>query len=191
MNFDARIVVWVNSHNAPWLDSLMWAISQPTTWIPLYVLLLGLLAYRYRSWKRVFTVFVWVVIAVVLSDYICSGVLKPVVGRLRPTWDPSVPVLHHVNGYVGGQFSFCSSHAATTMAIATIFSMLYRNKIATCCLMTWVAIIGYSRIYLGVHYLTDIIAGLLVGLLLGTLAWLVLTHLYHVDDDEESPQADS
>ena len=192
MNFDAIIVQWVNGHNAPWLDEVMWTVSQPTTWIPLYVLLLGLIAYRYRNLRKVFTILIWFVIAVGLSDFICSGILKPFVGRQRPTWDDTVSALHLVHGYIGGEFGFCSSHAATTMVVATLFSMLYRSKIAAWCLGAWVVVVCYSRIYLGVHYLTDIMAGLLIGALLAVVAWLVLTHLYNVDDeDEESPQADS
>ena len=69
------------------------------------------------------------------------------------------------------------------MAVGLLFSLLYKNKIATVSLMTWVALVCYSRMYLGVHYPTDIIAGLLVGSAFALLAWPVLRRLPLVDGE--------
>jgi len=168
----------------------MWTVSTPTTWIPLYVLLLVLLgfAYKRKTWsdtmRTLFTILIGFAVAVALSDYICSGLLKPLICRLRPTHDGSVPLLHIVNGYKGGLYGFCSSHAANSMAVALLFSLLYRKKIATVLLMLWVALVCYSRIYLGVHFPTDIIAGLFVGSLMAVVAWVILTLVFHVDDED-------
>jgi undecaprenyl-diphosphatase len=181
LHTDTDILLAINGWNAPWADSLMWIVSEKTTWIPLYLLLIGLLVWRYRqpalnpkwSWmKRVpqYVVIVAVIgIAIGTADFIASGILKDWVARPRPTRVPELEgVLHLVNDYRSGQYGFVSSHAATTMACGLLFSLIWRNKIATIGLMLWVAANCYSRMYLGVHYPLDILGGLLVGVL---VAW--------------------
>jgi len=161
----------------------MWYISSSLTWLPLYALLIGVLIYKYRDWKAVLFILLGFVVAVGLSDYVCSGILKPLVCRPRPTHEPALEgLVHIVNGYTGGMYGFCSSHAANTMACGLLFSLLYRNKYATAALMAWVALNCYSRMYLGAHYPGDIIVGLLVGALWAVVVWLVLTRWLHVDD---------
>ena len=145
------------------------------------MLLVGLIAWKYRSWKTVLVILVGFGIAVGLSDFVCSGVIKPIVCRLRPTHEPALDPLHLVNGYTGGRYGFCSSHAANTMAVGLLFSLLYRNKIATAGLMTWVAMNCYSRMYLGVHYPSDIIVGLLIGALWAVLVFAALRYWLRVD----------
>ena len=183
LNIDHYILEWINGHYTDWLDTTMWYISWPLTWIPLYIVLIGLLAWKYRSWKTTIWIVLGLIIAVGLSDYTCSGILKPLVCRLRPTHEPSIDPMHLVNGYTGGLYGFCSSHAANTMAIALLCALLFRNKIATVCLMTWVAVNCYSRMYEGAHYPSDIIVGLLIGSLWAVAVWLALSYWCHVDDE--------
>ena len=186
IHIDTEILLAINGWHAPWADRLMWIISAKATWIPLYALLIGLLVWRYRksasrSMKWLQKVPVCVVLIVViaaaigLADFIASGILKEWVARPRPTRVPELEgVLHLVNGYRSGRFGFVSSHAANTMACALLFSLIWRNKIATCGLMLWVAMNCYSRMYLGVHYPTDILGGLIVGSLVAVAAYRAL-----------------
>ena len=155
----------------------MWAVSSPRTWLPLYLILIGLVAWRFRSWKAALFIVLGFIVAVGLSDILCSGVLKPLVCRLRPTHEPALDPLHLVNGYTGGRYGFCSSHAANTAAVATLFSLLWRNKIATAVLVLWVALNCYSRMYLGAHYPSDILVGLLIGVLLASSVYWALRRL--------------
>ena len=184
MNLDSTILLWINGHYNEWLDLFFWYVSKAGTWIPLYVLLVGLIAYKYRNWKTVLIILIGFGVAVGLSDYLCSGILKPLVCRLRPTHEPALEgMVHLVRGYTGGLYGFCSSHAANTMAVGLLFSLLYRNKIATVSLMTWVALNCYSRMYLGVHYPTDIIAGLFLGALCAVAVFVTISRWRHVDDE--------
>lgn len=163
MNADYDILLWINGHYADWSDWLFWLISRAYTWIPLYVLLCGLLAWKYRQWKALLLIAMAFAIAVGLSDFTTSSIIKPLVCRLRPTHEPALDPLHLVNNYIGGLYGFCSSHAANSMAIALLFSLLWRKKTATLLLMLWVAVVCYSRMYVGAHYPSDIAAGLLIG----------------------------
>lgn len=186
LHIDTEILLAINGWHAPWADKVMWIISEKTTWIALYVLLIGLLIYKYRQpsvnavkWLQKVPVcvvmIVMIVLAVGLADFVASGILKDLVARPRPSRVPELEgVLHLVNGYRSGQYGFVSSHAANTMACGLLFSLIWRRNIATVGLMLWVAINCYSRMYLGVHYPLDIIGGLVVGSLVALAAYLVL-----------------
>ena len=194
ISLDQQWLLAINGWHAEWADVLMWYISKSTTWLPLYALLVGFvvyrfgiqwylstqntLNYRFTALLRVFIVLAGFAVAVGLSDFVSSGIIKPWVCRLRPTHEPALAgMLHLVNGYTGGMYGFVSSHAANTMACALLFSLLYRNKYATVALMLWVALNCYSRMYLGVHYPGDIIGGLLVGTLVAGMTYAVARHL--------------
>ena len=191
LHIDTEILLAINGWHAPWADRLMWIISAKATWIPLYLLLLGGLYWRYRQpapttvkWlQRVPAGIVMIVVlclAVGLADFISSGILKGCVARPRPSRVPELEgVLHLVDNYRSGRFGFVSSHAAHTMTIALLFSLIWRNKIATCGLMLWVAANCYSRMYLGVHYPGDILGGLIVGASVALVAygWLCRVRL--------------
>ena len=186
LHIDTEILLAINGWHAPWADQLMWIISAKATWIPLYLLLIGLLVWRYRKpamtnvkWLQKVPACVVMIVAIGLAvgaaDFIASGILKDLVARPRPSRVPELEgVLHLVNGYKSGQYGFVSSHAANTMAVALLFSLIWRNKIATIGLMLWVAANCYSRMYLGVHYPTDILGGLIVGSLVAVVGYWLL-----------------
>ena len=221
IHIDQQWLLAINGWHSEWADILMWYISKSTTWLPLYALLVGLIVYRFgilspslcregrrgSSLLRVLIILAGFAVAVGMSDFVSSGIIKPWVCRLRPTHEPELAgLIHLVNGYTGGLYGFVSSHAANTMACALLFALLYRNKYATVGLMLWVALNCYSRMYLGVHYPADIIGGLAIGALMATLTYGMVRRLVeHVDErsegagascrwsegDEDYPTADS
>ena len=221
IHIDQQWLLAINGWHSEWADILMWYISKSTTWLPLYALLVGLIVYRFgilspslckegrrgSSLLRVLIILAGFAVAVGVSDFVSSGIIKPWVCRLRPTHEPELAgLIHLVNGYTGGLYGFVSSHAANTMACALLFALLYRNKYATVGLMLWVALNCYSRMYLGVHYPADIIGGLAIGAMMATLTYgMVRRLLERVDErsegagascrwpegDEDYPTADS
>lgn len=221
IHIDQQWLLAINGWHSEWADMLMWYISKSTTWLPLYALLVGLIVYRFgilspslcregrrgSSLLRVLIILAGFAVAVGVSDFVSSGIIKPWVCRLRPTHEPELAgLIHLVNGYTGGLYGFVSSHAANTMACALLFALLYRNKYATVGLMLWVALNCYSRMYLGVHYPADIIGGLAIGALMATLTYGMVRRLVdRVDErsegagascrwsegDEDYPTADS
>ena len=187
INIDRQWLLAINGAHTLWLDSVMWTISRAQTWIPLYAILVAMIVYRFRElkWWRILLIFVGFAVAVGGADYISSGIIKHIVCRLRPTHEPDLEgMIHLVRGYTGGLYGFVSSHAANTMACATLFSCLWMMPIKkqkppmaggiVVLLYFWVALNCYSRMYLGVHYPGDIIGGLMVG---GLLAWAVFVVL--------------
>lgn len=182
IQIDQEWLLAINGWHSEWADSMMWIISRPGTWIPLYLVLVGLLVwkYGYRRWYMALLAVAAIGLAAGLSDYISSGIIKHLVCRPRPTHEPAIEnLLHIVRGYRGGAYGFVSSHAANTMAVATTFSLIWRHLAGqhsgsvAILLYLWCAANCYSRMYLGVHYPGDILGGLLVGTLVAGGSFLL------------------
>ena len=100
--------------------------------------------------------------------------LKPLVARLRPTHNPEIAdLIHIVNGYRGGLYGFVSSHAANAFAFVIFTSCIIRNRYYVLGITIWALLTAYSRVYLGVHYVGDVVCGAVLGILVGLLVyWL-------------------
>ncbi len=165
---DQRWLLWVNGNHSAFFDQVMYFVSGRYEWIPLYVILLTIIVRRYH-WKSIWII-ISVVIMITLSDQI-ANLLKSGVHRLRPCRDPEIgQLVHLVRGYCSSAFGFVSGHAANSFALATFISMLFRKKWVTVGMFLWAALLSYSRVYLGVHYPGDVLAGGIIGVL---LAWLI------------------
>ena len=178
LDLDRKLFEALNgSFHTPWLDQLMMFLSTTTAWIPLYLFLLYLLIRNFR--KDTWMILLAVGLTILLADQITSTLMKPFFERLRPSHEPDLrDVVNIVNQYRGGKFGFASSHAANTFGIATLMWLvlkMYRPWIGL--LFLWAIGVGYTRIYLGVHYPGDILAGFLVGFLSALTAyflWMLL-----------------
>lgn len=159
---DRELFLLLNGMHSPFWDFVMSTISAKLTWIPLYALLLAGLIYHYRV--KVVPVIMAVVLCITLADQISSSILKPLVERPRPCHSPFIGMdVHTVDG-CGGMYGFVSSHAANTFGLAVLLWLLFRRRYpAVAWLFVWAMVVGYSRIYLGVHYPLDILGGYIVG----------------------------
>ncbi|MCF0235790.1 MAG: phosphatase PAP2 family protein [Bacteroidaceae bacterium] len=169
---DATLTQLLNGSNSLYLDSVAWTATQTSTWIPFMLALLYVI-FRAHYLRRILTILFLVAICILVADQLSSSLFKPMVARLRPTHEPAL--LHSidiVNGYRGGWFGFFSSHAANTCAVATFFSLLFRHRAATLCLFSWSLINCWTRVYLGVHYVGDLLFGLLIGAFIGATGYL-------------------
>ena len=162
-SIDDAILLFINGMHSPFWDNVMMGVSGRFTWIPFYAFILYLIIKKYgvNSWL----VIVLAVATIAISDQLASHLIKNLVMRYRPSHNLILaPKLHIVDNYRGGQYGFVSSHAANTLSFAIFTMLLFPEKrwLRTV-LLCWVALICYSRMYLGVHYPSDIIGGAIVG----------------------------
>jgi undecaprenyl-diphosphatase len=172
---DKLWLLCLNGHHSPFFDSLMFAVSGRPEWIPLYMIILGFLIWKYR-WRTLW-ILLAVAVLITLTDQF-ANLLKAGVMRPRPCRDPEIGhLVHRVNNYCGGAYGFVSGHAANSFALATIISLLFRKKWVTTGLLIWASLVSYSRIYLGVHYPGDILGGALIGVFLGGLIYALFDRM--------------
>ena len=167
-NWDHQLFLFLNGLHVDWLDPVMTFISSEMGWIPFYAVLVFLVFYKYR-WKGLWVI-LGVVIAITLSDQIASSVFKPLVMRLRPCHDPLIKDLVYLpDGHCGGMYSFMSSHAANTFALASLIYMTMRKHYTKIgwLMFIWATVVSYSRIYMGAHFPGDIICGAALGMIIG------------------------
>jgi len=165
-NIDTQLFLFFNSLHSPFWDKLMWWFSGTKFWIPVYLIIVAYMVYKFR-WKAVVSL-IFIALAVTLADQVSVHAFKNVFMRLRPCHTPKLQdIVHLVNNKCGGQYGFVSSHAANTFAVAFFLSKLFKNKGFTYFIFFWASIVSYSRIYLGVHFPFDIIGGAALGSILG------------------------
>ena len=174
---DRELFLFFNSFHNETFDWIMWYVSASKTWIPLYLFILYKIFKKYPR-KTVWYVLLTILLSVGLSNFISSEVLKKTVCRLRPSHVPELQqYVHIVRGYTGGLYGFASSHAANMAAIACCVSYFFKKRNVTFSLGLWAVLIAYSRIYLGVHYPGDVIAGILIGICSSILCIYLFTIL--------------
>lgn len=168
INYDQQLFLTLNGFNSPNADAVMSWITNKYSWIPLYLFLIFLIVKDRR--KDSLWILATVIAAVGLADFVSSGIMKPLFVRPRPCHDPLIGHLVHMISGCGGQYGFSSSHASTSFALATsLYIMMHSRFKIVSLLFIWALIYSYSRIYVGVHYPGDIIAGAIVGMLSGVL----------------------
>ncbi|MDR1602491.1 MAG: phosphatase PAP2 family protein [Tannerella sp.] len=171
LNIERDAFLWLNGGHTPFWDSFMWLYSGKTVWIPVSALILFMLFYRKKP-KESLLIVLFLVLALTLCDQFASSVCKPFFLRLRPTQHPDfMNDVQTVYGYRGGKYGFISSHAANALGFATFTLLLFRDRWYATGILLWAATMCYSRIYLGVHFVSDIVPGMIAGTLFGFLCY--------------------
>jgi len=163
--FDQQLFLFINSSNSPFFDHFMYAISGRLIWVPLYLAILIYLGIKYK--RKFLIILIFIILAATLADQ-SSVIVKNIFHRLRPCHEPSIiGIVHLVNGECGGVYGFVSSHATNCFDVALLSLLFIKKRWYTISIIFWAGIIGYSRIYLGVHYPGDVICGSFLGAFIG------------------------
>jgi undecaprenyl-diphosphatase len=165
---DESLFLFLNAQHNSFFDPLMWLFSEKLFWGPLYVWFLWLLHKRYP--KHYWTVLVTILLMIVVSDQLCN-LAKDNIMRLRPSHKSHLySVVHIINDYRGGMYGFYSGHSSNAFAVAFFMISLVAGKQKYIIPVSFIYAIltAYSRIYLGVHYPGDVLAGAIIGALVGT-----------------------
>lgn len=175
--YERELFFLLNGSESALLDNVMWIVSSSRVWIPFYVFTALFLFYKTRAKEAAVALLVFA-LAMVLCDQFSSGLVKPFFERLRPGHHPDFKdLVKVVNGHRGGGFSFISGHATNSFGFAVFLSLVFRSRWVTSVALVWAALISYSRIYLGMHFISDVVGGVLAGTLIAVMSYFVFIFL--------------
>lgn len=177
-DIDRELLLGINGSDSLYLDRLVLTLTNGLTWIPLYLSLFYMVMKNNDNFRRLLLVLGGAGLCVVLAGTVDDVIVKPLVARWRPTHDPQIGILVDiVDGYRGGKYGFFSAHASNTMSIATFFCWLARSRRLSITLVIWSLVNCWTRMYLGVHFLGDILVGLIWGITVGTGVYFLYRRL--------------
>lgn len=170
IEYDKELFLWLNGlGNTSW-DGFWMFMTNKLNSIPVYILLL-VLSYKQLGLKKTILLVISIAVLITVTDQL-ANFFKYGVQRLRPCYDEDINTLMRlVKNSCGGKYGYFSAHAANNMAVAVFFTFLLRAKYKylPLFLLLWACLVGYSRIYIGVHFPLDVFSGMIVGLI---MAWL-------------------
>ncbi len=163
LNIDISLFYLINGTiSNPVLDKVMPFITNLNNWIIAYlILILGLIIYGGKQGR---IAAILIILGIAINDQVCSNLFKDLIDRLRPCLTLSDV---HLLVNCGPGKSMPSSHAANNFNLAVILSYFFPRFRAS--FFTIASLVALSRVYVGVHYPSDIIVGAILGYLIAYL----------------------
>jgi undecaprenyl-diphosphatase len=167
-SIDRYLLLAINHINSSFLDSFMWFLSGPWMLLILLPFSIFFLIKKYSS-KQIIWILAAIVLTIVLTDQLSVHAFKEVFERYRPSHNLFLKDQLHLHQYIdgtfyrGGKYGFVSSHAANYFGILTLLLTLLDQMWVKILLLTIAIFVIYSRVYLGVHYLSDVLCGAILG----------------------------
>lgn len=178
-DMDMQVLSLFNGSDNIMLDQMVQILTSGLTWIPLYVMLFFVVMRNNETMGQIALVVGSAIFCVLFADGLVDGIIKQLAERWRPSNDPTFKYMFQVVDDIRLKgYSFCSAHAANTMSLAVFFSLLIRSKMLTITLVIWSLINCWTRLYLGVHYPSDILCGMIIGIIVGILVYLLYYKIY-------------
>jgi len=175
LHLERGLFFFLNGSHSSFGDDFFYICTYPWTWLIFYLCFLWVFTYK-KNWKEIVCVLLAVGLLILFCDQISSHFFKIVFHRFRPTHHPDfehfVKIFSwmdkkgNLHEYKGGLYGFISGHATNTFGLATFFALIFKNKFFTWTIFLYAALISYSRIYLGVHFISDVVVGAFVGIII-------------------------
>ncbi|MCD6018834.1 MAG: bcrC [Bacteroidetes bacterium] len=172
---DRHLFLAINACHCPIMDIVMWYVSETWVFTPLFAYWLIMVYKRYGS-RKLFILLGFLGLMIILTDQTANRT-KHAIKRYRPTHNLEIQSqVHIVNAYKGGQYGFFSGHSTNSFGIAMLLFLLFSKESFwfRSGFFAWAGLTAYSRMYLGVHYPSDIFVGLIVGLFWGWMIYLLI-----------------
>ncbi|NVK51606.1 MAG: phosphatase PAP2 family protein [Flavobacteriaceae bacterium] len=163
---DKELLIYLNNLGSEQWDSFWLMITNQLNWTPLFLLILFLI-FKSFGWKKGLFLFVFILLMITFSDQF-TNLIRVTFERLRPNNDTSIN--HLLRTLITPQsYSFTSGHATSSMTFSVFVYWLLKDRYRYIQLIfIFPMFFAYSRLYLGVHFVTDILTGATIGFLLGT-----------------------
>ena len=176
---DRNLFLFINAFHAPVFDNVMYYVSQMWVFLPVFFYWLYEV-YKKTGFKKLMILLGFFVLLIILTDQ-TSNQIKHAVKRYRPSHNLEIQAqVHIVNDYKGGQYGFFSGHATNSFGVAMLLFLLFDKKRRwfRFTFFLWAALTAYSRIYLGVHYPSDIFVGMIAGLFWGFMIYQLIEYTF-------------
>ncbi len=179
LELDRDVLASFNGSESLFADGLALVLTSAWTWLPLYASLLYLVVKNNEA-RQVALVAGCVALCLAISDGVADFLAKPLVARPRPLLDPVFgSMVQTVEGFeASGPYGFFSAHASNTFSVALFFSLLVRDRAFGTAMVLWSLLNCWTRLYLGAHYPSDILAGLAWGAVAGGVSYAVWIRAY-------------
>ncbi|WP_396178806.1 phosphatase PAP2 family protein [Flavobacterium sp.] len=168
LNLDRDVLIFLNNLGNETWDAFWLFVTKQFNWIPIFLIILYLV-FKHYGWRHSLLILGMIALLLLITDQTTNHLFKYRFERLRPGSDPTLNGLIRAV-HTSHTFSFISGHASNSMAAAFFLFAVLKTRVKYIEIMfLWPLVFAYSRIYLGLHYPADILAGYLWGILMALL----------------------
>ena len=189
LQFERDIFFSLNGSHSTFWDNFFYICTNPWTWLIFYLCFLWVFTYK-KNWKEIVCILLAIGLLILLCDQISSSLFKPYFHRFRPTHHPDFMYqVKTVYNKLGGKYGFISGHATNMFGFATFCALIFRNRLFTFTIFFYAFLIAYSRIYIGVHFISDVVVGAITGIMVAFFVYILYNGvrrrwLLFIEDDQ-------